>query len=106
MMVAMDRFEGRCWLDWWVNRSTNFGDIEVSVVITASQAGWDAHGQLTRNDECEGFAFLCALDPVFTLRFQDDSTVQVAVTPIDDRRFTLTEDTGPTNRPVGPRIDL
>jgi hypothetical protein len=106
MMVDMDRFEGRCWLDWWANRSTNFGDIEVSVVITPIETGWDAHGQLVNDDEREPFAFLCDLDSVFTLRFHDGSTIQVTLTPTDDRRFTLTEYTGPVNRPIDYRIDL
>jgi hypothetical protein len=45
MTVAMDRFEGRCWLGWRANPSADFGGIEVSVVITPTEAGWDAHGQ-------------------------------------------------------------
>ena len=105
-MVAMDRFEGRCRLDWWANPSTNFGDIEASAVITPVEGGWDAHGQLINDDEREALSFLCAMDPVFTLRFQDGSTVQVILTPIDDRRFTFTEDTGPADRQVDCRIDL
>lgn len=96
--MAMDRFEGRCWLDWWANSSTNFGGIEVSVVITPIETNWAAHGQLIHDDQREPFAFLCDMDPVFTLRFQDGSTVQVALTLVDDRRFTLTEYTGPANR--------
>jgi hypothetical protein len=91
MMVDMDRFEGRCWLDWWANTSTNFGGIEVSVVITPTKTGWDAHGQLISDDERETLAFLGDVDPVFTLRFQDGSTTQVILTPTDDRRFTLAE---------------
>ena len=90
-MATMDRSESRCWLDWWANLSTNLGGIEVSVVITPAEAGWDAHGQLIHDDEREALAFLCDMDPVFTLRFQDDDTVQVILTLIDGRRFTLTE---------------
>lgn len=90
-MVVMDRFEGRCWLDWWANRSINFGGIEVSVVITPTETGWDAHGRLVNDHDREGLAFLCELDPVFTLRFHDGSTVEVTLTPADDFQFTLTE---------------
>ena len=90
-MVTMDRFEGRCWLDWQANLSTSLGGIEASVVITPAEAGWDEHGQLIHDDEREALAFLCDMDPVFTLRFQDGGTVQVTFTLIDDRRFTLTE---------------
>ncbi|MEU4714254.1 hypothetical protein AB0F73_11460 [Micromonospora purpureochromogenes] len=106
---GMDRFEGRCWLDWWANTSTLLGSIEVAVVITTNDAGWDAHGRLTSDadEERDGFAFLCDLDPVFTLRFEDESTVAVTVHPADDhRRFTLTEYTGPDRRSVDHRIDL
>lgn len=110
MMVAMDRFEGRCWLDWWANSSTNFGGVEVSVVITSTETGWDAHGQLineaTSDDERDGFALLCDMDPVFTLRFEDGSTIDVIVTPTDDNRFTLTEYTGPVNRQITYQFDL
>jgi hypothetical protein len=106
MTVDMDRFEGRCWLDWWANRSTKFGDIEVSVVITPVAKGWDAYGELVNDDERRALTFLCDLDPVFTLRFQDSSTIQVALTPTSDSRFTLTEYTGPANRQVDYHLDL
>jgi hypothetical protein len=107
MMVTMDRFEGRCWLDWWANSSTNLGGSEVSVVITPTETGWDAHGQLVSDEDQEGFAFLCDLDPVFTLRFEDGSTIAVTVIPAGGHhRFTLTEYTGPAHRSVSYCIDL
>jgi len=100
-MVDMDRFEGRCWLDWWANPSTNFGGIEVSVVIMSAKTGWDAHGQLINDAEREALAFLRDMDPVFTLRFRDGSTTQVTLTLTDDRRFTLADYTGQqSQRPV------
>ncbi|MFG3302905.1 hypothetical protein [Micromonospora chersina] len=105
----MDRFEGRCWLGWWANTSTLLGSVEVAVVITASDAGWDAHGRLASDtdEDRDGFAFLCDQDPAFTLRFEEGGTVAVTVHPTDDdRRFTLTEYTGPTHRPVEHHIDL
>jgi hypothetical protein len=108
-MVTMDRFEGRCWLEWWANSSTVLGTVEVTVVITTSGAGWDARGHLlsAADEDREGFAFLCDLDPVFTLRFEDDSVAAVVVHPTDEhRRFTLTEYTGPVHREVETVIDL
>ena len=102
----MERSEGRCWLDWWANSVTNLGGNEVSVTITPTETGWDAYGQLNNDDELEGFIFLYDLDPVFTLRFQDDSTVGVIVTATDDCRFTLAEYTGPTTRQIDYRLDL
>lgn len=97
-VTAVDRFEARCWLDWWANSSTLLGSVEVAVMVTANNAGWNARGHLARDtdEDRDGFAFLCDLDPVFTLRFEDESTVIVTVQPSDDhRRFTLTEYTGP-----------
>ena len=105
----MDRFEGRCWLDWWANSSTLLGSVEVAVVITTNGASWDAHGRLIsdKDEDREGFAFLCDSDPVCTLRFEDESSVAVTVHPTDKHcRFALTEYTGPTDRPVENRIDL
>lgn len=83
----------RCWLDWWANSSTRLGSVEVAVTVTAGAAGWQAHGRLIGDgaEEREGFAFLCDLDPVFTLRFADGSTFTVVVHPADDDRFILTE---------------
>ncbi|GAA3236347.1 hypothetical protein ACFO1B_25435 [Dactylosporangium siamense] len=105
----MDSFEGRAWLEWWANSSTLLDSVEVAVVITTSGAGWDAHGFLTSNkgEDREGFAFFCELDPVFMLRFEDESTVAVTVHPTDEhRRFTLTEYTEPAQRPIDHHIDL
>lgn len=95
-VTVMDHFEGRCWLDWWVNSSTAFS-VEMDVVITASDTGWQAHGHLTSDtdEERDGFVLLCELDPVFTLRFQDGSTIDVTVHPTGDhRRFTRAHQPG------------
>jgi hypothetical protein len=109
-MLTMDRFEGRCWFEWWANSSTLLAAIEVGVVITTSSAGWDACGRLTSDlgdEDHEGYAFLCDIDPVFTLRFEGDSTIDVIVHPTDEYRgFTLTEYTGPVHREVETVIDL
>jgi hypothetical protein len=89
----MDRFEGRCSLDWWANSSTLLGSVAVTVVITSAGAGWAARGHLVDDsaEDREGFAFLCDLDPVFLLRFEDESSVAVTVHPDDGHRnFTLT----------------
>ena len=77
----MDRFEGRCRLEWWANSSTLLCSAEVAVVIESTDGGWQATGRLAGLGEAEreGFDFVCELDPVFTLRFDDDSTIPVAV---------------------------
>lgn len=104
----MDRFEGRCWLDWWANSFTLLGSAEIAVVIAAAGGG-EAEGHLLSDsdEEREGFAFLCDLDPVFMLRFEDDSTIPVTVGTLEeDGRFALTEYTGPAHRSINHRIDL
>ncbi len=105
-MGTVDRFEGRCWLDWWANSTTNLAGCEVSLVITPTETGWDARGRLGSDEDQEAFAFLCELDPVFTLRFSDGSTVDVVVTPTDHRWFTLVEYTGSADRQINYRFDL
>ncbi|MFE9694470.1 hypothetical protein [Micromonospora sp. NPDC005806] len=105
----MDRFEGRCWVDWWANSSTLLGSVEVVVVIAAATGGWEADGRLVSDsdEDRDAFAFLCELDPVFTLRFEDESAVAVTVHPADGhRRFSLIEYTGPVQRSVVNRIAL
>jgi hypothetical protein len=54
-----------------------------SSTLAATDAGWHPHGSLTSDTDAdrEGFAFLCDLDPVFALRFEDESAVAVIVTP-------------------------
>jgi hypothetical protein len=73
------------------------------VVIAATGGGWDARGHLLsdNDEEREGFAFLCDLDPVFMLRFEDESTIPVTVHTLEeDGRFALTEYTGPAHRSI------
>ena len=106
-MAIMDRYEGHGWLDWWANSITLLGSIDVWLVITAQGSGWEAHGHLTNEEDREGLAFFCDLDPVFTLRFDDHSTIAVTVHPTDGhRQFQLTEYTGPIQRPVDHHMDI
>ncbi|WP_127501607.1 hypothetical protein [Actinoplanes solisilvae] len=94
-------------LDWWANRSTLLASVEVSLEISTDGADWTARGDLTTDDDREGFAFLCELDPVFSLRFDDESTVTVVVHPsTGSAPFTLTEYTGPNERPIEHRVEL
>ncbi|RZU54306.1 hypothetical protein EV385_6256 [Krasilnikovia cinnamomea] len=104
----MDQYEGRGWLDWWANSSTLLGSAEVTVVITASDTEWNAQAQLISedDDERDGFAFLCDLDPVFTLRFEDGSTIPVMVHRDSDDLIKLTQRIGPTHRSIDHQIDL
>jgi hypothetical protein len=105
----MDRVESRCHLDWWANSATVLASVQIAVVITAAGTGWTAEGRLISEDEEErvGFAFLRDMDPVFILRFDDESTIAVTVHPPDDSGwFTLTEHTEPTHRPINHRVEI
>ncbi|GAA2564589.1 hypothetical protein GCM10010435_41240 [Winogradskya consettensis] len=109
MMRPMDRVESRCHLDWWANSVTLLASVEIAVVIAAADTGWAAEGCLISDDqeERDGFAFLCDMDPVFILRFDDESTITVTVhPPADNRRFVLTEYTGPAHRPINHRVTI
>ena len=100
-----DRFEGRARLDWWANAGTNLAGDEVAVVVTAADGGWTAHGRLLGGGDNDGshdgaaaaggLAVLCGIDPVFTLRFDDGSTIAVVVRPAGEPGgFVLTEAAG------------
>ncbi|MEY9965406.1 hypothetical protein ABIA33_003448 [Streptacidiphilus sp. MAP12-16] len=90
----MDRYEGIATLEWWANRSTRLGSYDVYVTITAAQGGWQAEAVAVNAwtaDDGKDFDLLIALDPVFTLRFTDDSSVHVQVTQSCERgHLTLT----------------
>lgn len=105
----MDRVERRCHLDWWANPVALLASVEVAVVIAGTDTGWAAEGHLISDDEEErdGFAFLCDIDPVFTLRFDDESTIEVTVHPpaSGDGKFAITEYIGPEHRPISVRIN-
>jgi len=47
------------------------------------------------------------MDPVFILRFADESTIAVTVDPPDDNgRLTLMEYTGPAHRPINQQVKI
>lgn len=52
----------------------------------------------------EGFAFLCDLDPIFTLRFDDESEFTVTVHRGEGDDFALTEYAGPVTRSIAHEI--
>jgi len=99
----MEHFQGRCYLDWWANSTTCLASIEVSLVARSMDSDRIAEGHLVSDDseEREGFILLCDLDPVFVLRFDDESSAAVTVHPTrEDGRFTLTVRPGPERRSV------
>ena len=91
----MDRYAGPAALEWWANRWTCLGRFDAHVLIDALPDGWCCVAAPVRSwteAEREGFDFLMSLDPVFDLRFTDDSTLPVQVVePYDVNRLTLIE---------------
>lgn len=108
-MAGVDRFEGHCHLDWWANSATCLASVAVSVVITVAKNGWAAEGRLVgaSDEERKGFAFLCDVDPVFSLRFDDETEVVVTVhRGGGGDNFTLTEYTGTVSRSISTHTAL
>jgi hypothetical protein len=70
-------------LEWWANSSLMLGPFPVVVEDVRG-------GRLRDVDRLEDLRMTHDLDPAFTLRFGDDSTIEVIVgRPDDDGRFTL-----------------
>ncbi|MFC8452144.1 hypothetical protein [Kitasatospora sp. NPDC057223] len=78
----MDGYDGSATLEWWANPSTCLGSFRVTLTTSVAGGRWKGAAMtdspLSESDR-EGFDFLMQLDPVFTLRFADDSTVLVDV---------------------------
>ncbi|GIE78695.1 hypothetical protein Aph02nite_46450 [Actinoplanes philippinensis] len=104
----MNRFETCCHLDWWANPVTCLASVAVSLVVTTTESGWAAEGRLLAagDEQREGFALLCDLDPVFTLRFGDGSEFAVTVLRGLGDDFTLTECVESEAREIDHTIDL
>ena len=99
----------RAWLDWWANASTRLGSIEVKLDLGSTDDGGDARAWLVPdgNGVIEEFEFLCSLDPMFSLRFDDGSMVAVRVASTANRReVTLHELDGPASQAFEARLDL
>ena len=99
----------QAWLDWWANSSTRLGSIEVKLDLGSTDDGGDARAWLVSGGRgvIEEFEFLCSLDPMFSLRFDDGSTVAVRVVTTPHRReVTLHELDGPPSQALAPRLDL
>ncbi|GAA1661543.1 hypothetical protein [Fodinicola feengrottensis] len=80
----METYEGTAQLEWWVNRSTCFGHFPATVRADALDGGgWDVHGALVDASERENLQLAYWISPLFTLRFPDDSTFDVAIEPAE-----------------------
>ncbi|MFD3458069.1 hypothetical protein ACFWVC_38630 [Streptomyces sp. NPDC058691] len=90
----MDSYEGTATLEWWANRSTCLARLGVRVAARVTGNDWTCDAilepSLTAEDR-ESFNSLMALDPLFTLRFDEESMLHVSVAATgDDGRLTLT----------------
>ncbi|MGC0416334.1 hypothetical protein [Embleya sp. AB8] len=92
----MDRYEVSAQLEWWANPLTCLADFPVRVSHTHGPDTWHAAVSPPLTGEIgEGAEWLIALDPWFTLRFADDSTIEVEVThsgDVNDLRLVAIED--------------
>ncbi|MEU8798192.1 hypothetical protein [Spirillospora sp. NPDC048819] len=91
----MDRYEGSARLEWWANRHTCLGSIEVRVLVVNDSSGWRATAAFTSPliaEDREAWTFLKDLSPYFTLRFEDDehATIEVRVDEPQQGELTLT----------------
>ncbi|MDH6574390.1 hypothetical protein [Kitasatospora sp. MAP5-34] len=78
----MDSYDGTATLEWWANPSTYLGRFRVTLTVSAVSGGWKGVAMSDTplsEPHREGLDLLMQLDPVFTLRFADDSTVLVNV---------------------------
>ncbi|MBM9504568.1 hypothetical protein [Actinacidiphila acididurans] len=101
----MDSYQGLATLEWWANGSTCLFDLAVRVEVRVTGADWRCSAfpaEPLSAVAVEAFDFLMALDPVFTLRFEDDGTIVVHAMAEDERlTLTLSEPaTGQAGRPI------
>lgn len=92
---GMDSYQGTATLEWWANRWTCLGKLRVRVAIRCAADTWTSDATLasplTAEDQ-DAFDLLMRLDPHFTLRFDDTSTLLVKVAEAGDEGcLVLTE---------------
>lgn len=80
----VDRYAGPAWLEWWANRETCLGSVEVNLQVTVDDEGWRASATFAMplvGEDREAWEFLMRLDPYFTLRLPEDeqATIEVRV---------------------------
>ncbi|MFI1212723.1 hypothetical protein ACH4UV_34645 [Streptomyces sp. NPDC020802] len=78
----MGSYEGAAMLEWWANRSTCLGRLRVEVAFRVVGDNWTCEATFESPlaaEHMESLDFLMQLDPHFTLRFDDASTLLVKV---------------------------
>jgi hypothetical protein len=100
----MDSFEGAATLEWWANESMCLAGFGVRVAVRVTGNDWTCEAvpdpPLIGEDQ-ENFGFLMALDPLFTLRFDDESLLHVNVAAAGDGRLALTAYRAEPGEPAG-----
>ncbi|WP_329023308.1 MULTISPECIES: hypothetical protein [unclassified Streptomyces] len=103
----MDSYEGTATLEWWANRSTCLGRLRVRIAVCTAGDNWTceaALGSPLAAEDKKSFDFLMQLDPHFTLRFDDASTLLVNVVEAGvEGRLILTAAETDTAEPTGTR---
>jgi hypothetical protein len=84
----VDRYAGSAWLEWWANRDTCLGSVEVNLQVTVDEEGWRASATFAtplEGEAQETWEFLMRLDPYFTLRLREDAraTIEVRVEELE-----------------------
>ncbi|MEU9027044.1 hypothetical protein AB0D46_05820 [Streptomyces sp. NPDC048383] len=101
----MDSYEGTATLEWWANRSTCLGRLRVQVAVRATGDNRTSEAtleSLLAAEDRESFDFLMQLDPYFTLRFDDASTLLVKVAEAGvEGRLVFTAVEADTAEPTG-----
>lgn len=90
----MDTYEGGARLEWWANRNTCLCSLDVHVVIVSDDAGCRVSATFASPptaEEREGWTFLLALSPYWTLRFDadEDTAIDVHVEEPTEGELTL-----------------
>ena len=78
----MDRYTGLARLEWWANRSTCLGSVDVNLVVVADGEDWRVSATFVAalgGEDRDGWSFLMELDPHFTLRFLEDQEATILV---------------------------
>ncbi|MFI1018543.1 hypothetical protein [Streptomyces sp. NPDC020965] len=100
----MDSYQDAATLEWWANRAACLGRLRVRIVVRTAGDDWTCEATLEAAEDRESFDFLMQLDPYFTLRFYDASTLLVKVVEGGvEERLCLTAARANTAEPTGTR---
>ena len=79
-------------MEWWANRDTCLGSVEVNLQVTVDGEGWRASAAFVtplEGEEREAWEFLMQLGPYFTLRLREDEQATIKVRVVELERGEL-----------------